>query len=294
MKPSRRRPVVGYLCGVYRVSQRHACGVARVAPSTLRYQSIREPRTALRLRIREIAQVRVRYGYRKIRVLLNREGWQVGKKLVYRLYHEEGLALRQPARQIRGVLAIQGVVQDALGIALHAGELVVVVERVGDDALGPERVEVGFLHDSSRGVGDHARRANMVGEEIIDVPRGRVAPRDAPPVEIEIFGNDGAAGITLRQHVARDAVPVEFPIRFAHPLPVAVIGIGDAAAAIRGRYLEGRDGESESQDEGLRRKPDCELIQPGAFDVGGQAEDFQGPDEVPADVHLPPAPADAR
>jgi putative transposase len=103
MKPSRRRPVVGYLCGVYRVSQRHACRVARVAPSTLRYKSIREPRTALRLRIREIAQVRVRYGYRKIRVLLNREGWQVGKKLVYRLYQEEGLALRQQPRRKRRV-----------------------------------------------------------------------------------------------------------------------------------------------------------------------------------------------
>lgn len=46
-------------------------------------------REALRLRIREIAQTRVRYGYRKIRVLLNREGWKVGKKLVYRLYREE-------------------------------------------------------------------------------------------------------------------------------------------------------------------------------------------------------------
>jgi hypothetical protein len=39
--------------------------------------------------MREIAQVRVRYGYRKIRVLLNREGWKAGKKLVYRLYREE-------------------------------------------------------------------------------------------------------------------------------------------------------------------------------------------------------------
>ena len=36
------------------------------------------------MRIREIAQSRVRYGYRKIRVLLNREGWNVGKYLVYR------------------------------------------------------------------------------------------------------------------------------------------------------------------------------------------------------------------
>ena len=47
------------------------------------------------MRIREIAQTRVRYGYRMIRVLLNREGWKVGKDLVYRLYKEEGLGLRK-------------------------------------------------------------------------------------------------------------------------------------------------------------------------------------------------------
>ena len=48
--------------------------MVRLPVSTFRYESIRETRTALRLRIREIAQTRVRYGYRKIRVLLNREG----------------------------------------------------------------------------------------------------------------------------------------------------------------------------------------------------------------------------
>ena len=47
------------------------------------------------MRIREIAQARVRYGYRKIRVLLNREGWEVGNYLVYRLYCEEGLTLKR-------------------------------------------------------------------------------------------------------------------------------------------------------------------------------------------------------
>jgi putative transposase len=47
------------------------------------------------MRIREIAQARVRYGYRKIRVLLNREGWYVGKYLVYRLCKEEGLMLKR-------------------------------------------------------------------------------------------------------------------------------------------------------------------------------------------------------
>ena len=50
--------------------------------------------------MREIAKVRVRYGYRKIRVLLNREGWNVSRYLAYRLYQEEGLALR-PRRSRR-------------------------------------------------------------------------------------------------------------------------------------------------------------------------------------------------
>jgi putative transposase len=54
---------------------------------------MQEPRTALWLRIRQIAQTWVRYGYRKIRVLLNREGWKVVKKLAYCLYREEGVTL---------------------------------------------------------------------------------------------------------------------------------------------------------------------------------------------------------
>ena len=66
MTPSRRRPVVSYWHDTYRVSERRACRVARLPISTFRYESRQEPRTALRLRIREIAQTRVRYGYRKM------------------------------------------------------------------------------------------------------------------------------------------------------------------------------------------------------------------------------------
>jgi len=94
---------VEYLCGGYGISERRACGVARLARSTRRYRSRKDPQSALRLRIREMAQARVRYGYRKIRVMLNREGWKVGKKRVYRLYREEGLTLRQRPRRRRQV-----------------------------------------------------------------------------------------------------------------------------------------------------------------------------------------------
>lgn len=99
--------MVEYLCGGYNVSERRVCGAARLARSTRRYRSEKDPQTALRLRIREIAQARVRYGYCRIRVLLNREGWKVGKKRVYRLYREEGLALRQRPRRRRQVPAHQ-------------------------------------------------------------------------------------------------------------------------------------------------------------------------------------------
>jgi putative transposase len=101
--PSRCRQVVEYLHGSYRVSERRACRIARMNRATFRYRSYRDPRKELRMRIREIAQARVRYGYRKIRVLLNREGWKMGKYLVERIYREEGLTLHQRRKRRRRV-----------------------------------------------------------------------------------------------------------------------------------------------------------------------------------------------
>ncbi len=63
--------------------------------STFRYESIRDPLSALRTRLRELAEARVRYGYRRLTILLKREGWQVGHKRVCRLYREEGLQIRR-------------------------------------------------------------------------------------------------------------------------------------------------------------------------------------------------------
>lgn len=56
--------MVTHLCGCYRVSERRACRVTGWAQSTQRYRSVKDPRTALRVRMREIAQARIRYGSR--------------------------------------------------------------------------------------------------------------------------------------------------------------------------------------------------------------------------------------
>ena len=90
VKPVRKREVVRCLMGRYGVSARQACRCVRIKRSVFYYQSIQDPLPALRQRMRELAHARVRFGYRRILILLQREGWDVGKKRVYRLYREEG------------------------------------------------------------------------------------------------------------------------------------------------------------------------------------------------------------
>jgi putative transposase len=69
--------------------------------ATLRYEHHRDPQDALRVRLRELAGSRVRYGYRRLTVMLRREGWEVNAKRIYRLYTEEGLIVRTQKRRQR-------------------------------------------------------------------------------------------------------------------------------------------------------------------------------------------------
>lgn len=101
MKPAQKRAVVQFFRVGFRVSERRACQVAAVARSSCRYQSQAKDQTPLRQRLRELAAVRVRYGYRRLHVLLRREGWPVNHKRIYRLYRDEGLSIRTKYRKKR-------------------------------------------------------------------------------------------------------------------------------------------------------------------------------------------------
>ena len=94
MKSAQRRPLVQFLRVGFRVSERHACRALGYHRRTIRYRSRAQDQTALRMRLRELAGMRVRYGYRRLHTLLRREGWRVNHKRVYRLYRLEGLAVR--------------------------------------------------------------------------------------------------------------------------------------------------------------------------------------------------------
>lgn len=81
------------------MSERRASGLVGMNRSSVRYRSHRDPQEALRRRLRELAGSRVRYGYRRLAVLLQREGWSVNAKRIYRLYCEEGLSVRSQPRK---------------------------------------------------------------------------------------------------------------------------------------------------------------------------------------------------
>lgn len=94
-----RRQVVTHLIAAFGVSQRRACRVIHLARSRWQYRSRRPRREALRTRLRELAAARPRWGYKRLHVLLRREGQRVNHKLVYRLYREEGLRVRRRGRK---------------------------------------------------------------------------------------------------------------------------------------------------------------------------------------------------
>ena len=90
------------------MSERHACRLLGLARSTHRYRARRSERDgALRAKLKELAAKRMRFGYRRLTALLVREGLAVNHKRVYRLYREEGLAMRiRQRRRIRWTGAV--------------------------------------------------------------------------------------------------------------------------------------------------------------------------------------------
>lgn len=104
-----------------------ACRLAGMARATWYRKSTAKDQSALRLRIREIAMTRPRFGYLRIHVLLRREGWRVNKKRVRRLYRLEGLQVRMRVRRRKH-------------LALHRGPVPIPTGR-------DQRWSMDFVHD---------------------------------------------------------------------------------------------------------------------------------------------------
>ena len=103
VRPAAKREAVVQLRDVFQMSERRACLVIAADRTMVRYQSVRPPETALRARLRELANERRRFGYRRLFIMLRREGEPSGINRIYRLYREEGLMVRKRKARRRAI-----------------------------------------------------------------------------------------------------------------------------------------------------------------------------------------------
>ena len=95
VRPAAKRQAVAHLRERFQMSERRACSVIAADRKTIRYRSRRPPETELRARLRDLANERRRFGYRRLFILLRRDGEPSGVNRIYRLYREEGLTVRK-------------------------------------------------------------------------------------------------------------------------------------------------------------------------------------------------------
>nr|WP_307003011.1 IS3 family transposase [Sphingomonas sp. SORGH_AS_0879] len=93
--PAAKRQAVAHLQATLGMSERRACTVVGADRTSMRYRSCRADDGDLRSRLRELAQQRRRFGYRRLHILLRRDGITINRKKTQRLYREEGLTVRR-------------------------------------------------------------------------------------------------------------------------------------------------------------------------------------------------------
>ncbi len=141
-----------------------------------RYRSRRNPRAKLRVRLRDLAASRVQFVYPRLWVLLRREEWLVNKKLVYRLYCEEGLGIRR--RKPRRRKSVQ--FREARSIAQRASDSW-SMDFVSDQLVGGQRFRLLTLVDK------HSRESlaievgqRLTGDDVVRVLEGVASQRGKP------------------------------------------------------------------------------------------------------------------
>jgi putative transposase len=101
--PAAKREAVAHLRNVVQMSERRACTLVAADRKMIRYRSRRSPDVELRTRLRDLANQRRRFGYRRLFILLREQGEPSGINRIYRLYREEGLTVRKRKARRRAV-----------------------------------------------------------------------------------------------------------------------------------------------------------------------------------------------
>jgi putative transposase len=211
VRPRARRELAEWAQQVHQFSERRAAGLIPVNRATLRYQHHRDPQDALRVRLRELAGSRVRYGYRRLTVMLRREGWEVNAKRIYRLYTEEGLIVRTQKRRERAQR--QRIPSGQAARPNHKWSMDFVAQRLADGRwIRILTVVDQFTRECLLLYADHALSGGKVAAALDDVLAARGAPQS-----ITVDNGTEFASKAMDLWAYRNGVHLDF-IRPGHPV----------------------------------------------------------------------------
>ena len=205
MKPDRRRKLVRNLQERYRISERRGCAVLQFDRSSHRYRSNRDDQAYLRSRIREIAAARIRFGHRRIYIVLRREGIVVNHKRVRRLYREEGLnlRLRRPRRHVSAAQRVERPV-------VNGPNEVWSMDFVSDALFDGRRLRALTLLDiyTRESLAIEVDKG-ITGEDVADILR-RVVTRRGAPARIRLDNGPEFVSNALDRWAYENGVTLDF------------------------------------------------------------------------------------
>lgn len=211
MSRPRRKAIASWIVEVYRVSERRTCRLVGLCRSTKRYVGRRDPQLALRRRLRELASVRVRFGYRRLTILLRREGWRVNAKRIYRLYTEEALAVRTKVR--KRIARRRPVIVEVAAAVNERWSMDFVAARLEDGR--PFRI-LTVVDQFTRECVAIAARQRFGGADVAAILDGAIAGRGRP-VSITVDNGSEFAGRAMDAWAQGHSVQLAF-IRPGRPM----------------------------------------------------------------------------
>lgn len=198
--------MVRKLLDAYRISERKVCSVMMVSRTVLHYVGHRRDDQAIRQRIREIAETRVRYGFDRIHILLRREGWADNRKRTYRIYKEEGLNLRSK-RPRRSKAAAHRMERPVLGGPHECWSMDFVADQLFD---GRRFRALTLVDNFSRECVEIEVGQSLKGFDVVDVMERIKLARGIVPKRIQVDNGSEFVSKVLDRWAYENKVTLDF------------------------------------------------------------------------------------
>ena len=204
VSPQARRDAVGHVMTAHQIGVTRACGLIGISRSLHGYQSKRPDDGPLKERLCDLAAQKRRYGYRRLHVLLLREGIKVNRKRTYRVYREAGLAVRRRKRKrIAGVERMPAPIPQAPNVSWS-------MDFVSDGLADGRRLRcLNIVDDFTRECLAIEVDSSLTGRRVIDVMK-RLADLRGLPLSITTDNGPEFAGKIMDEWAYTHGVHINF------------------------------------------------------------------------------------